>query len=78
MGALTARILAAMIEKVGVLNHGMEAIIPNAWNIYKAWELAEQPGPKTRRSEILDLVSLSFNYNIFVRNKNSNSYGFKR
>jgi uncharacterized protein (DUF2235 family) len=42
-GAFTARVLAAMVERVGLLTLGQEEIIPSAWKIYKPWEYAGQP-----------------------------------
>lgn len=42
-GAFTARVLAAMIERVGLLTAGQEEIIPTAWNLYKTWEYKGQP-----------------------------------
>lgn len=42
-GAFTARVLAGMIERVGLLTCGQEEIIPSAWEIYKTWELQGQP-----------------------------------
>ncbi|SCU98220.1 LAFA_0G16402g1_1 [Lachancea sp. 'fantastica'] len=42
-GAFVARILAGMIERVGLLNEGLEDIISTAWKIYEKWEYAAQP-----------------------------------
>lgn len=42
-GAFTARVLAAMIERIGLLTAGQEEIIPTAWEIYKSWEYEGQP-----------------------------------
>ncbi|RLV91802.1 Uncharacterized protein JA1_003608 [Spathaspora sp. JA1] len=42
-GSFTARIVAGMIEKVGLINKGLENMIPMAWNIYANWEKAGQP-----------------------------------
>ncbi|CEP62260.1 uncharacterized protein LALA0_S05e01464g [Lachancea lanzarotensis] len=42
-GAFVARILAGMIERVGLLNEGLEDIISTAWQIYEKWEYAAQP-----------------------------------
>ncbi len=63
-GALVARILAAMIEKVGLLNPGMEELIPSAWSVYTSWELAGQPGPMSSRGRLAKQVSLSIHYNL--------------
>lgn len=37
-GAFSARVLAGMIELIGLLYPGLEEIVPTAWNIYKTWE----------------------------------------
>ncbi|ODQ82005.1 hypothetical protein BABINDRAFT_19882, partial [Babjeviella inositovora NRRL Y-12698] len=42
-GAFTARVLAGMIERVGLLNSGLEDMVDTAWSIYKTWEYAGQP-----------------------------------
>ncbi|CCE62073.1 hypothetical protein TPHA_0B04010 [Tetrapisispora phaffii CBS 4417] len=42
-GAFIARVLAGMLERVGLLNEGLEHLIDMAWNIYSYWESAEQP-----------------------------------
>lgn len=42
-GAFTARVLAAMVERVGLLTLGQEEMIPTAWEIYKNWEKRGQP-----------------------------------
>lgn len=57
---MIARILAAMIEKVGLLSHGLEEMIPYAWNIYLSWELAGQPSMKSKTGYLTAQVSLSF------------------
>ncbi|RCK58121.1 hypothetical protein Cantr_06383 [Candida viswanathii] len=42
-GSFTARIIAGMIELVGLVNTGLEDMTPLAWNIYTSWEYAGQP-----------------------------------
>lgn len=42
-GAFTARILAAMIERVGLLTTGQDDLITTAWEVYSNWEYNGQP-----------------------------------
>lgn len=42
-GALAARVLAAMVEHIGLLREGSEHLVPTAWALYVRWEGAEQP-----------------------------------
>ncbi|KAK6205505.1 uncharacterized protein RJT21DRAFT_124643 [Scheffersomyces amazonensis] len=42
-GSFCARILAGMIERVGLLNKGLEEMTPTAWDLYSNWEYAGQP-----------------------------------
>ncbi|GMM57531.1 hypothetical protein DAKH74_041470 [Maudiozyma humilis] len=42
-GAFLARVLAGMIERVGLLNDGLGDMVGMAWKLYKSWEFAEQP-----------------------------------
>lgn len=42
-GSFVARILAGMIEKIGLLDSGLESMVKTAWQIYKTWERIGQP-----------------------------------
>lgn len=42
-GAFIARVLTGMLERVGLLNVGLEDMVHMAWRIYENWEFAEQP-----------------------------------
>ncbi|ODV85423.1 hypothetical protein CANARDRAFT_221131, partial [[Candida] arabinofermentans NRRL YB-2248] len=42
-GSFIARILTGMIEKIGLLNPGLEVMVSTAWTIYKKWEQSGQP-----------------------------------
>ncbi|KAK6461455.1 hypothetical protein DFJ63DRAFT_183375 [Scheffersomyces coipomensis] len=42
-GSFCARILAGMIERVGLLNKGLEEMTATAWELYSNWEYAGQP-----------------------------------
>ena len=42
-GSFTARIIAGMIELVGLVNTGLDEMTPLAWNIYTSWEYHGQP-----------------------------------
>lgn len=42
-GSFVARILAGMIEKIGLLDQGLESMVFTAWEIYSTWEQEGQP-----------------------------------
>lgn len=42
-GSFVARILVGMIEKIGLLDNGLESMVKTAWEIYKTWEQIGQP-----------------------------------
>lgn len=42
-GSFTARIIAGMIERIGLLNLGLEEMSSMAWDLYCNWENAGQP-----------------------------------
>lgn len=42
-GSFIARILAGMIEKIGLIDKGLESMVKTAWEIYKNWEQIGQP-----------------------------------
>ncbi|CCK71114.1 uncharacterized protein KNAG_0G00570 [Huiozyma naganishii CBS 8797] len=42
-GAFIARVLTGILERVGLLNVGLEEMVTMAWKIYEQWEFAEQP-----------------------------------
>jgi hypothetical protein len=42
-GSFVGRILAGMIEKIGLLDEGLEDMVKTAWKIYKEWEIMGQP-----------------------------------
>ncbi|TID29545.1 hypothetical protein CANINC_001819 [Pichia inconspicua] len=42
-GSFIARILAGMIEKIGLLDKGLEGLVKTAWEIYRDWEKVGQP-----------------------------------
>lgn len=58
-GAFTARVLAAMVDRVGLLTIGQDEIIPSAWEIYKSWEYAGQPSSLSS-NRLADEVSLTW------------------
>ncbi len=55
-GAFTARILAGMIERVGLLTIGLEELVPTAWKIYQSWEYAGQPSQPGATTNLADEV----------------------
>ncbi|KAI8392596.1 Uncharacterized alpha/beta hydrolase domain (DUF2235) [Nakaseomyces glabratus] len=42
-GAFIARVLAGMIEKVGLLSKGQDNLVQMAWKVYIKWEYEKQP-----------------------------------
>lgn len=65
-GAFIARILAGMIERVGLLNEGLEDIINTAWKIYEAWEYAAQPSQPDYTTTLADEFKKTFSRNYDV------------
>ncbi|CUS20951.1 LAQU0S02e02124g1_1 [Lachancea quebecensis] len=59
-GAFIARVLAGMIERVGLLNEGLEDIINAAWKIYEAWEYAAQPSQPDYTTTLADEFKKTF------------------
>lgn len=66
-GAFTARVLAAMIERVGLLTAGQEEIIPSAWEIYRNWEYEGQP-LSAASTNLADEVCYSLNFFLLKTN----------
>lgn len=67
-GAFIARILAGMIERVGLLNEGLEDNINTAWKIYEAWEYAAQPSQPDYTTTLAEEFKKTFSrsYNIDI------------
>lgn len=42
-GSFAARILAGMLESIGLMNRGSEDLVSTAWDIYSSWENEGQP-----------------------------------
>lgn len=42
-GSFIARILAGMIEKIGLLDRSLQTMVSTAWTIYQKWELEGHP-----------------------------------
>ncbi|GME67048.1 unnamed protein product [[Candida] boidinii] len=42
-GGFTARVLAGMLDRVGLLNAGLEEMVSTAWEIHRVWENDGQP-----------------------------------
>lgn len=67
-GAFTARVLAGMMERVGLLQKGLEELITMAFEIYSNWEYAGQPSQydssvtiaEAFKSTFLRMVSIEF------------------
>ena len=58
-GCFTARVLAGMLEHVGLLRRGLEEMVRAAWELYAGWEAAGQPyegasaGVRAGRADLL-------------------------
>lgn len=69
-GSFVARILAGMIEKIGLLDNGLEAMVKTAWEIYKSWEQVGQPNDSSNHTSCeysLKLFKQTFcRYNVSI------------
>ncbi|EJS44106.1 YEL023C [Saccharomyces arboricola H-6] len=59
-GAFIARVLAGMIERVGLLNKGLEEMIEMAWQIYERWEYDSQPNELEYTSTLAEEFKKTF------------------
>ncbi|CEP23397.1 Uncharacterized protein YEL023C [Cyberlindnera jadinii] len=59
-GAFTARVLGSMIDRVGLLNPGLEGLIESLWSIYSAWEYAAQPSQPDYTTTLVEEFKLTF------------------
>ncbi|SMN21183.1 similar to Saccharomyces cerevisiae YEL023C Putative protein of unknown function [Maudiozyma saulgeensis] len=59
-GAFIGRVLAGMIERVGLLNEGLDDMVGMAWRIYESWEYAEQPSPTSYTTTLIQEFKLIF------------------
>ncbi len=50
-GAFIARILAGMIECIGLMTNSLEGLVPTVWKVYKSWEYAGQPDASNSNSK---------------------------
>lgn len=65
-GAFIARVLAGMLEMVGLLNVGLDEMIWMAWKIYEAWEYAAQPVQPSYATTLVDEFKKTFSRNIEI------------
>lgn len=63
-GAFIARLLAGMIERVGLLCQGLHDMVWMAWKIYAAWEYAAQPLQPTYETTLVEEFKKTFSRNI--------------
>ncbi|EMG50518.1 hypothetical protein G210_2568 [Candida maltosa Xu316] len=49
-GSFTARIIAGMMELVGLVNYGLHDMTPLAWKIYTSWEYSGQPSESQNKT----------------------------
>lgn len=66
-GAFIARVLAGMLERVGLLNRGLEDMIGMAWRIYQCWEYAEQPTESNYTTTLIEEFRKAFCRNHEIR-----------
>ncbi|CDO95112.1 unnamed protein product [Kluyveromyces dobzhanskii CBS 2104] len=66
-GAFTARVLAGMLEMVGLLNVGLDEMIWMAWKIYEAWEYAAQPVHPSYATTLVEEFKKTFSRNIDIQ-----------
>lgn len=59
-GAFIARVLSSMIDRVGLLNAGLEEMAESAWSIYSAWEYAAQPSQPDYTTTLIDEYKRTF------------------
>lgn len=64
-GSFTARVLAGMIEHVGLLHRGLEGMVSTAWELYSGWEIAGQPIRQDRHL-LLELFKRTFCRNVRI------------
>lgn len=83
-GAFIGRVLAGMIERVGLLNEGLDDMVGMAWKIYESWEYAEQPSSSSYTTTLIQefkmIFSRDYNINIHFQGffDSVNSVGFFR
>ncbi|CDK26607.1 unnamed protein product [Kuraishia capsulata CBS 1993] len=59
-GAFTARVLAGMIERVGLLNSGLENMVSTAWKVHRTWEHDGQPDENYGSDEVANEFKTTF------------------
>ncbi|CAH1829755.1 unnamed protein product [Saccharomyces cerevisiae] len=59
-GAFIARVLAGMIERVGLLSKGLEEMVKMAWQIYEKWEYDSQPNELQYTSTLAEEFKKTF------------------
>lgn len=83
-GAFIGRVLAGMIERVGLLNEGLDDMVGMAWKIYESWEYAEQPSSSSYTTTLIQEFKMIFSrdYDIKIQFQgffdSVNSVGFFR
>lgn len=66
-GAFIARVLAGMLERVGLLHTGLEDMVKMAWRIYESWEFAEQPSPPSYNNTLIEEFRKTFSRDYEIR-----------
>ena len=65
-GAFIARLLAGMLERVGLLSKGLDEMVWMAWKIYEAWEYAAQPVQPSYQTTLVEEFKKTFSRNIDI------------
>ncbi|GAV54393.1 hypothetical protein ZYGR_0AL01250 [Zygosaccharomyces rouxii] len=66
-GAYVARALSGMLERVGLLNKGLNDMVSMAWKIYESWEFAEQPSESSYSTTLAEEFKRTFSRPYEVR-----------
>lgn len=66
-GAFIARVLAGMIERVGLLSKGLEEMVKMAWQIYEKWEYDSQPNELQYTSTLAEEFKKTFSRDYEVK-----------
>ncbi|QHS72758.1 uncharacterized protein SPAR_E00470 [Saccharomyces paradoxus] len=66
-GAFIARVLAGMIERVGLLSRGLEEMVKMAWQIYEKWEYDSQPNELQYTSTLAEEFKKTFSRDCEVK-----------
>ncbi|CCH59976.1 hypothetical protein TBLA_0C01620 [Henningerozyma blattae CBS 6284] len=66
-GAFFARVLAGMIQRVGLLHDGLDDLVDMAWGIYEFWEYAEQPTHQSYTTTLVEEFRKLFSRDYIIK-----------